>query len=221
MGIARYNIGEAFLAAAFDSKIPQERAQAGRQLLDGPIAAMARTAQEKAANSGWFPPFWVFPERRHQVSGVAGIELDGAIGCSTVLAQPHFEVSHQARVVMLQCGGNGLANTDFDKVPGEEPGAKYGVVVASPSHRARTSTRTQVLAEHHQINVARQFPLPSHDMAEVRCRAQISHGYVGAIALPLERGRETVKIWSAWPAPQMSQQLRCREVGLQHVRPRL
>jgi hypothetical protein len=38
-------------AAAFDSKIPQVRAQAGRQLLDGSLAAMARAVQEKAANS--------------------------------------------------------------------------------------------------------------------------------------------------------------------------
>jgi hypothetical protein len=39
MGIARNDIGETCSAAAFDSKIPQERAQAGRQLLDGSIAA--------------------------------------------------------------------------------------------------------------------------------------------------------------------------------------
>jgi hypothetical protein len=35
MGIARNDIGEICLAAAFNRKIPQERAQAGRQLLDG------------------------------------------------------------------------------------------------------------------------------------------------------------------------------------------
>jgi hypothetical protein len=39
MGIARNDIGETCSAAAFDSKIPQERAQAGRQLLDVCIAA--------------------------------------------------------------------------------------------------------------------------------------------------------------------------------------
>ena len=60
--------------------------------------------------------------------------------------------------------------------------------------------------------VVRQCPLPSDDMAEVRCRPQISHGRVGAIALPLKRGCETVKVCSAWPAPQMHRQLRCREL---------
>ena len=93
MGIARNDIGETCSAAAFDSKIPQERAQAGRQLLDGSIAAMARAVQEKAANSGRFPPFWFVPECRHQVGGVASVELDGAIGCPAVLAQPHFEAA--------------------------------------------------------------------------------------------------------------------------------
>jgi hypothetical protein len=39
MVIARNDIGETGSAAAFDSKMPQERAQAGRQLLDGSIAA--------------------------------------------------------------------------------------------------------------------------------------------------------------------------------------
>ena len=58
-------------------------------------------------------------------------------------------------------------------------------------------------------------------MAKVRCRPQISHGRSSAIPLPLERGCETVKVWSAWPAAQMPQHLRRREVGLQHVRPRL
>ena len=111
----------------------------------------------------------------------------------------------------------GPANADFDKVLAKEPGAENGVVVATPSHGARTSTSAQVLAEHRQINVARHCPLPSHDMAEVRCRPQISHGRAGAIPLPLERGCETVKVWSAWPAPQMPQHLRCREVGLQHA----
>ena len=56
MGIAGNDIGETGSAAAFDSEIPQERAQAGRQLLDGSLAAMARAVQEKAANGGWFPP---------------------------------------------------------------------------------------------------------------------------------------------------------------------
>ncbi|SPJ17220.1 hypothetical protein SBBP2_2600004 [Burkholderiales bacterium] len=221
MGIARNDVGETCSAAAFDSKIPQKRAQAGRQLLDGSIPAMARAVQEKAANSGRFPPFWIVPECRHQVGGVAAVELDGGIGRPAVLAQPHFEVSHQARLGMLQCGSGGSANADFDKMLAKEPGAENGVVVATPSHGARTSTSAQVLAEHRQINVARHCSLPSHDMAEVRCRPQISHGRAGAIALPLERGCETVKVSSAWPAPQMPQHLRCREVALQHVRPRL
>ncbi len=51
-------------------------------------------------------------------------------------------------------------------------------------------------------------------MAEVRCRPQISRGRAGTLAPPLERGCETVKVWSAWSAPQMPQQLRCREVSL-------
>ncbi len=190
MGIARNDIGETCSAAAFDSKIPQERAQAGRQLLDGSIAAMARAVQEKAANGGRFPLFWIVPERRHQIRGVAGVELDRGIGRSAVLAQPHFEVSHQARHGMLQCRSGGPANADFDKVLAKEPGAENGVVVAAPSHGAGTSTSAQVLAEHCQINVARHYPLPSHDMAEVRCRPQISHGRAGAIPLPLERGRQ-------------------------------
>ena len=208
----------------FDSNIWQRPLTAryrknARRLV--PFAAMARAVQEKAANSGRFPPFWIVPECRHQVRGVAGVERDGGIGRPAVLAQPHFEVSHQARLGMLQCGSGGPANADFDKVLAKEPGAENGVVVATPSHGARTSTTAQVLAEHRQINVARHCPLPSHDMAKVRCRPQISHGRAGAIPLPLERGCETVKVWSAWPAPQMPQHLRCREVGLQHVRPRL
>jgi hypothetical protein len=153
MGIARNDIGETCSAAAFDSKIPQERAQAGRQLLDGSIAAMACAVEEKAANSGRFPPFWIVPEFRYQVGGVAGVELDGGIGRPTVLAQPHFEVSHQARLGRLQCGSGGSANADFDKVPTKEPGSENGVVVATSSARARTSTGAQVLAERRQINV--------------------------------------------------------------------
>src|SRR5271165_2533853 len=218
MGIARNNIGETCSAAAFGRKIPQEHAQAGRQLLDGSITAMARAVQEKAANSGRVPPLWFVPECRHQVGGVASVELDGAIGCPAVLAQPHFELSQQARLRMLQCSRGRMANADFDKVLAKESGAEDGVVIAAPSHGAWTSTSAQVLAEHRQINVARHCPLPSNDMAEVRCRPQISHGSAGAIALPLERGCETVKVWSAWPAPQMPQHLRRREIDLQQVR---
>jgi hypothetical protein len=71
---------------------------------------------------------------------------------------------------MLQWDSGGSANADFDKVLTKEPRAENGVVVATPSHRARTSTSAQVIAEHRQINVARHHPLSSHDMAEVRCR---------------------------------------------------
>ena len=59
--IARNNTGETCSAAAFDRKIPQERAQAGRQFPDGSITAMARAVEEKAANSGRFPPLWCVP----------------------------------------------------------------------------------------------------------------------------------------------------------------
>ena len=155
---------------------------------------MARAIQKKAANGGRFPPFWIVPERRHQMRGVAGVELDGGIGRPAVLAQPHLELSDQARLDMLQCGSGGLANADFDKMLAKEPGAENGVVVATASHGARTSTSAQVLAEHRQINVARHYPLPSHDMTKVRCSPQISHGRAGAIALSLERGCETVKV---------------------------
>ena len=147
MGIARNNIGETCSAAAFDRKISQERAQAGRQLLGGSIAAMARAVQEKAANIGRFPPFWFVSECRHQVGGVASVELYGAIGCSAVLAQPHFEQSQQAWLGMLQFSRSRMANADSDKVLAKESGAEDGVVVAAPSHGARTSTSAQVLAE--------------------------------------------------------------------------
>jgi hypothetical protein len=87
-----------------------------------------------------------------------------------MLAQPYLEVSHQTRLGMLQCGSGGPANADFDKVLAKELSTENGVVVAAPSHGARTSTSAQVLAEHRQINVARHCSLPSRDMAEVRCR---------------------------------------------------
>ena len=122
---------------------------------------------------------------------------------------------------MRRYSSGGPANPDFNQVVAEELGAENGVVVATPSHGARTSTSAQVLAKLRQINVAWHCALLNHNMAEVRRRPQISHSRAGAIALPLERGREAVKIWSAWPAPQMLQHLRRREVGLQHARPRV
>jgi hypothetical protein len=170
MGITRNDIGKTCSAAALDSKIPQASAQTGCQLLDGSFAAMARAVQEKVANSGRFPPFWIVPECRHQVGGVAGVELDGGIGRPVVLAQPHFEVSHQARLGRLQCGSGEPTNADFGKVLAKEPRAENAVVIATPSHGTRTSASAQVLAEYREINVARHCPLLSHDMAEVRCR---------------------------------------------------
>jgi hypothetical protein len=119
---------------------------------------------------------------------------------------------------MLQRSGGRPANGDFDKVLTKEPGAENGVVVSTPSHGARTSTSAQVLAERRQINVARHCIFPSQYMAKVRRRPQISHGSGDAIALTLERRCETVKVWSAWPAPQMPQHLRRRKIGLQHAR---
>ena len=65
---------------------------------------------------------------------------------------------------MLQCSRGRMANANFDKVLAKESGAEDGMVVAAPAHGARTSTSAQVLAEHRQINVARQYPLPSNDM---------------------------------------------------------
>src|SRR5260221_11039371 len=121
---------------------------------------MARTVQEKAANSGRFPLFWIVPECRHQFGGVADVELDGAIGCPAVLAQPHLEVSHQARLGMLQCGSGEPANTHSGEVLAKEPGAENGVVIATPSHGARTSTGAQVLAEHPPLDIPRPVPLP-------------------------------------------------------------
>ena len=137
-----------------------------------------------------------------------------------MLAQPFFEVRHQARLGSLQGRGGGTANADFDKMPEKEPGAENGVVVAAPSHGARTPAPAQVLAERREINLARHRPLAGHDMAEVRRRPQISDRRVGAVPLPLQRGCETVKVWSARPAPQMRPHLRRREVGLQHIHPR-
>ena len=219
-GVAGNDIGETCSAAALDSKVTQERTQTGRQLLDRSIAAMARSVQEEAANGGCLPSFWIVPERCHQARGVAGVEFYGGIGRSAVLAQPLLEVSHQTRFGTLQGGCAGLANAGCDKMLAKEPGAENGVVVAAPSQGARASATAHVLAERRQINLARHCPLPSHDMAKVRRSSQISDRRVGAISLPLERDRETVEVWSAWPAPQMRPHLRRREVGLQHNSPR-
>ena len=115
---------------------------------------------------------------------------------------------------------NGLFKAEV-KVLTKEPGTENGVVGAPPSHSTWTSTRAQVLAENVRINVTRHCPPPRHDMAEMCRRPQISHGRANAIALTIEHGGKTVKVWSAWPSPQMPQHLRCRDVDIRHVRLRL
>src|SRR5215475_1325637 len=152
---------------------------------------------------------------------MASVELNGGIGRPAMLAQPCFEARDQLRLGRFRCRGGGPAHANLDEVPAKEPGAEDSVVVATSSYGARTSTGSQMFAERHQINVVQAGAVLSHDMAEMSCRAQISHCRCGAIALPFERRCKTVEVRPAWPAPQMSQHLRCREVGLQHVRPRL
>ena len=70
-----------------------------------------------------------------------------------MLAQPHLEAGDQLRLVSLRRHGRGSANADFDEVLAKEPGSENGVVIASSSARARTSTGAQVLAERRQINL--------------------------------------------------------------------
>ena len=221
MGVGRNDVVETCLAAAFDGEVPQERSQAGRQLLDGSTPALARAVHEVAANNGRPPASRVRSKRRHHAGGIASVELDGGIGRPAMLAQPRFEVGDQLRLGGLHCHGRGPANADLDEVPAKEPGAENGVVVATSSPGARTSTGAQVLAERRQIDVGQACAMLGHDMADMSCRPQIAHCRRGAIALPFERCCEAVEVRPAWPAPQMPQHLRCREVGLQHVRPRL
>lgn len=64
-----------------------------------------------------------------------------------------------------------------------------------------------MLAERRHINVVQVGAVLRHDMAEMSCRAQISHCRRGAIALPFERRCETVEVRPAWPAPQTPQHL--------------
>ena len=88
-----------------------------------------------------------------------------------MLAQPHLEVEPPGTARrMLQCSGRGPANADFDKVPAKEPGTVDGVVVATPSLGARTSTGAQVLTEHREINVASGLRL-ARAMTWPRCAA--------------------------------------------------
>jgi hypothetical protein len=138
-----------------------------------------------------------------------------------MLAQPHFEAGDQLRLGRLRCRDGGPTHADLDEVSAKEPGAEDSVMVAPASSGARTATGSQMLAERRQIDVVQVGAVLRRDMAEMSCRAQIAHCRRRAIALLFERRCETVEVRPAWPAPQMSQHLRCREVGLQHVRPRL
>jgi hypothetical protein len=88
MGIARNDIGETCLAAAFDSEVPQECSQAGCQLLDGSTPALARAVHEVAANISRTPVGRVRSKCRHQAVGITSVELDGRIGRTAMLAQP-------------------------------------------------------------------------------------------------------------------------------------
>jgi len=153
IGVSRNDVVETCLAAAFDSEVPQECSQAGRQLLDGSTPALARAVHEVAANIGRTPAGRVRSKCRHQEVGITTVELDRGIGRPAMLAQPHFEAGDQLRLGRLRRHGRGPANADFDEVLAKEPGSENGVVVATSSARTRTSTGTQVLAERRQIDV--------------------------------------------------------------------
>jgi hypothetical protein len=104
----------------------------------------------------------------------------------------------------LRLGGlhfrRGPANADIDKVLAKEPGAESGMVVATSSRGARTSTGAQMLAERWQIDVGLACAMLGHDMADMSCRPQIAHCSGRAIALPFERCCEAVEVRSARPA---------------------
>ena len=85
---------------------------------------------------------------------------------------------------------------------------------------ARGPARPQVLAECRQIDVAQAPTALDHDVADMGCSPQIAHDRGWPVALPFEYCCEAVEVRPAWSAPQMPQHLRCREVHLQHVRPR-
>src|SRR5262249_57504551 len=118
-------------------------------------------------------------------------------------------------------GGGGWAYGALAEVSAKQPGAVDGVVVAPSSFGARTPAHAQVIAERRQIDVAQTGAALDHDVADMGCGPQVAHGRGWPVALPFECCCEAVKVRPAWSAPQMPQHLRCREVGLQHVRPRL
>ena len=84
------------------------------------------------------------------------------------------QVGDQLRLGGLHCRRRGPTNADDDKVLAKEPGAENGMVVATSSRRARTSTGAQMLAERRQIDVARTCAMLGHDMADMSCRSQIA-----------------------------------------------
>lgn len=59
---------------------------------------------------------------------------------------------------------------------------------------SKSPTGSKMLAERRHINVVQVGAVLRHNMAEMSCRAQISHCGRGAIALPFERRCETVAL---------------------------
>jgi len=138
-----------------------------------------------------------------------------------MLAQPRLEVGDQLRLGGCCHHGRGPADAELDEVPAKEPGTVDGVVVAPAALGAWTPAGAQVLIERREVNVRQARALLGHDVAYVSRRPQIAHCCLGAIALPFQHLSKPVEVWPARPAAQMSQHLRCREVGLQHDRPRM
>ncbi|MGH6783845.1 MAG: hypothetical protein ACREBP_04390, partial [Sphingomicrobium sp.] len=116
ISVSGNDVVETCLTPAFDREVPQERSQAGRQLLDGSTPALACAVQEVAANTSRTPASRVRFKRRHHSGGIASVELDGGFGRPAMLAQPRFEVGNQLRLGGLHCRSGGPANADFDKV---------------------------------------------------------------------------------------------------------
>ena len=137
-----------------------------------------------------------------------------------MLAQPCLEARDQLQFSGRRRSG-GPAHADLYEVPTKEPGAVDSVVIVTAALRAWATTGAQMLAERLKIDLARQYASRRQDMAEMRRRPQVSNRRVGTVALAFERRCEAVEIRPAWPAAQMFPHLRCREVGLQHDRPRL
>ena len=206
-------------AATFDGEVAQEGSETGRHLLDRAAPARAGTIHEGAADAGCIPVRRIFPECRQQAGGVARVEPDRGVGRSAVLAQPCFEAGDQMRFSRRRSGRP--AHTDLDEVPTKEPGTVDGVVIVTTALRAWATTPAKMLAEHSQIDVARQRPARRENMTEMRRRPQVSNGGVGAIALARERCCKAIEVRTARPAAPMFRHLRYREVSLQHDRPRL